>query len=105
MNTGWPSLSAPSATGNGQPAPPESEGNVGRSTKGPPPARPHARIRLASVSDVAAQLRVIYREARAGTIATNEATKLAYLLNMLAGIITASDLEARLQALEADKAR
>jgi predicted DNA-binding protein (UPF0278 family) len=63
------------------------------------------RIRLANLSDVAKEIRKLYREARAGTLATAEATKLAYLLNMLAGILTASDLEERLAALEGDKSK
>jgi len=62
-----------------------------------------ARIRLASLSDVAKEIRKLYRESRAGTLATSEATKLAYLLNMLAGILTASDLEERLAKLETKK--
>jgi hypothetical protein len=62
-----------------------------------------ARLRLNSLSDVAKEIRKLYRESRAGTLATAEATKLAYLLNMLAGILTASDLEERLAKLETEK--
>ncbi|NCP11881.1 MAG: hypothetical protein GW859_08030 [Sphingomonadales bacterium] len=52
---------------------------------------------------MAKEIRKLYRESRAGTLATSEATKLAYLLNMLAGILTASDLEERLAKLETKK--
>jgi hypothetical protein len=52
-----------------------------------------ARLRLQTLSDVAKEYRKLYREARAGTISTAEASKLGYLLNMLAGILTASDLK------------
>jgi hypothetical protein len=56
------------------------------------------------MSDIAKEYRKLYREARAGTLATSEASKLGYLLSALAGILTASDLEARLQTLEGTKA-
>jgi hypothetical protein len=101
--TGWPSY--PSVTPNGTAdwsARPENHGNVAAPPT--PPANPNARIRLTNLSDVAKELKKLYREARGGKLATAEATKLAYLLNMLAGILTASDLEERLAALEADKA-
>ncbi len=62
-----------------------------------------ARIRLQTLSDVAKEYRKLYREARAGTISTAEASKLGYILNMLAGILTASDLEERLAKLEIEK--
>jgi hypothetical protein len=67
------------------------------------PAKPMARIRLNSVNDVAKELRKLYRESRAGTLATAEATKLAYLLNMLANILATSDLEQRLEELESEQ--
>jgi hypothetical protein len=62
-----------------------------------------ARIRLQTLSDVAKEIKKLYRESRAGTLALSDATKLAYLLNMLAGILTASDLETRLAALEGER--
>lgn len=65
-----------------------------------PPPNTGGRIRLGTISDVAKELRKLYREARAGVISSGEATKLAYLLNMLAQLLTTSDLEARLKALE-----
>lgn len=98
----WPSLSSgtPSGAANaGEPGV-----NVGNEAKPtPPPAKPMARLRLNSLSDVAKEVRKLYRESRAGTLALSDATKLAYLLNMLAGILTASDLEQRLAKLETDK--
>lgn len=62
-----------------------------------------ARLRLNSLSDVAKEIRKLYRESRGGTLALSDAPKLAYLLNMLAGILTASDLEERLAKLETEK--
>ena len=66
----------------------------------PTPAKPMARLRLNTVGDVAKELRKIYREARAGTLATSEASKLAFLLNMLANITAATQLEDRVAMLE-----
>ena len=104
VDTGWPSYPS-SATPVGRPAPAPAPDYVGKLADPSPPSNPGARIRLATMADVAKEIRKLYREARAGTLATGEATKLAYLLNMLAGILTASDLEARLAAIETDRAR
>ncbi len=101
-STAWPSLS--SATRNGVPGWGEPSPNVGNPASPPPtPAKAMARIRLQTLSDVAKEYRKLYREARAGTISTAEASKLGYILNMLAGILTASDLEERLAKLEIEK--
>ena len=89
-NAGW---GAPVTKPEETPAPP------------PTPANPQGRIRLQNLSDVAKEIRKLYREARAGKLAIADATKLTYLLNMLAGILTASDLEARLAALEGGKVK
>jgi hypothetical protein len=62
-----------------------------------------ARIRLQTVNDVAKELRKLYRESRAGVLSTSEATKLAYLLNMLSNILATSDLETRLENLESEQ--
>lgn len=106
-STAWPCLS--SETPNGASGWGETPANVGNPALGSPspdgPAKPMGRIRLQSLSDVAKEYRKLYREARAGTISTAEASKLGYLLNMLAGILTASDLEQRLAAIEADKGK
>ncbi|WP_375292378.1 hypothetical protein [Sphingomonas melonis] len=64
-----------------------------------------ARIRLATVSDVAKEYRKLYREARAGTLPAEKASKLGYLLSALANLITTSELEARLAVLEAERPR
>jgi hypothetical protein len=62
-----------------------------------------SRIRLNTIADVAKEYRKLYREARAGTLATAEASKLGYLLSALANLLATSDLEARLEALEGEK--
>lgn len=102
--TGWPSYPSAPSIGEADTALPK-ENPASSSTPTPAPAKPMSRIRLSNLSDVAKEIRKLYREARAGTLQTAEATKLAYLLNMLAGILTASDLEERLAALEGDKSK
>ena len=100
--SGWPSYPSQSPNGGGNVA--EASSIAVPAASPPPPVKnPMGRIRLSNLSDVAKEIRKLYREARAGTLATQEATKLAYLLNMLASILTASDLEERLAALEGDK--
>jgi hypothetical protein len=101
--TAWPSL--PSETPNGVAKPAALPTIVGTEALPPPsPANPMARVRLNGVGDTAKELRKIYRECRAGTLATSEATKLAYLLTTLANLMVTSSLEDRLAALESAKA-
>jgi len=97
----WPIFS--SETPNGASGWGEAAANVGNpaSPPPPPPTNPQARIRLTTIGDVAKEVKKLYRESRAGTLALSDATRLAYLLNMLAGIMTVSDLEQRLAAIEA----
>lgn len=102
--TAWPSL--PSATPNGVADTAKAPDNAGAAVTPPPtPAKPMARLRLNTVSDIAKEYRKLYREARAGTLATSEASKLGYLLSALAGVLATSDLEERLAALEGEKPR
>lgn len=112
--SGWPSY--PAQSGNQPPASPAPIGaapwgapaaNPDNSALGSPspdgPANPMGRIRLSNVGDVAKELKKLYRESRAGTLSVKEATSLAYLLNMLAGILTASDIEKRLASIEEER--
>ncbi len=98
-NSGWPGSASSPPIGAATNV--MSVSNVSNPTL--TPAKPMARIRLNSVNDVAKELRKLYRESRAGTLATAEATKLAYLLNMLANILATSDLEQRLEELESEQ--
>ena len=68
----------------------------------PPPPPPPAtkRIRLGTVREVHRELQRVYREARGGRLPTQTATRLAYLLNLMAQMIVQSDLEARIEVLE-----
>lgn len=65
-----------------------------------PQRSPMARLRLSTMSDLAKEHRKLYREARGGVISASEATKLAYLLSTLASLLTATEIEERLGALE-----
>ena len=61
-------------------------------------------MRLHSVNDVQRELRRLYIETRNGTLKAADATKLAYLLNMLANLMVDSDLENRVNAALAEGA-
>ncbi|OHD05057.1 MAG: hypothetical protein A3E77_17445 [Sphingopyxis sp. RIFCSPHIGHO2_12_FULL_65_19] len=76
--------------------------NQGVSTPTPPPAKPKRyRCKLSNVADVNREIQRVYREARSNILDTGDASKLAHILSMIARIHEATDLEARLAALEA----
>lgn len=58
------------------------------------------RAKLATVGDVSHELGRLYREARAGKIDVADASRLGNLLSILARILSDSELEARIEALE-----
>lgn len=58
------------------------------------------RIRLTSVRECRRELARVYAEARAGKLDTASATRFAYLLQTLVGMIRDSDLEDRIRAPE-----
>ena len=66
----------------------------------------HVRVRgvrvgpLRSLDDVSVELARLYRSARAGQMATSDASKLAYTLSLLAKVIESSLFEHRLAVLE-----
>ena len=97
--TGWPSFAPAENAENGPLAIVPASENAGVASV-LPPAKVSPRLKLGSVRDVRKQLAVIYREARNGTLKPETATKLAFLLDLMARIIERSDLEARLVALE-----
>lgn len=66
----------------------------------PPPAGRIQSTPLSRLSEVRYELSKLYREARNGKINVSDATRLAYLLQVLAKIIEGSDLERRIEALE-----
>ncbi len=67
---------------------------------GPPAPRTSARAKLQTVGDVSHELAKLYREARSGKIDVADASRLANMLSILSRILSDSELEARLEALE-----
>ena len=57
-------------------------------------------ISLTTALDVRRELQRVYTDARRGNIATADATRLAYILNIMKQTIETTELEARLMALE-----
>ena len=64
---------------------------------------PRLRLPLASAGDVARELARLYRQARAGQMEVQDASRLANILQILARVLETSNLEARIEALEAIK--
>lgn len=64
------------------------------------PARPLPRLRLATVRDCRRELAKVYAEVRSGSLEPQTGTRLAYLLQSLAGMIRDSELEQRVAQLE-----
>lgn len=75
------------------------DGSTGLAVAYPRQKRPR-HIPLNSLDDVRAELSRLYRHARAGEVATQDATRLGYLLSSLARIIEGAELETRIAALE-----
>ncbi len=66
-----------------------------------PPAVPaRLRTRLLTIGDVKKELARLYREARAGQVDSQAASRLANMLSILGRLIEGSDLERRLEELE-----
>ena len=78
-----------------------SHGNQGASASPPSPPARRYRAKLSSVADVNREIQRVYRECRSGLLDTADGSKLAHILSMIARIHETSDLEARLQRLEA----
>lgn len=100
---------------NGWPTPPEptARDNVGNALirveaefsgePSPPPAKASDRLRLSTLADVKRQMRLVYIEARNGTLATAEAGKLIWMLDRLGNLIADVDLEQRVEKLESER--
>ncbi|MGZ8954440.1 MAG: hypothetical protein ACXW0Q_07155 [Methylovulum sp.] len=61
------------------------------------------RAKLDTLQDVRKEAARVYREARSGLIEAQEATKLVWCLQAVGKLITESDLEKRIEALENQK--
>jgi len=92
---------------NGQASPENSEGERSKGAATPPATRPLPRLRLPlrTIPDVAKQMAVVFREARAGRLDVSDASKLTNCLALLSRTLEGSDLANRLDALEAQANR
>lgn len=61
------------------------------------------RAKLDSMQDVRREMAKVYREARSEVIDVHSATKLTWCLQAVAKVIEGSDLEKRIEVLEAKK--
>ena len=59
------------------------------------------RVKLETVQDARKEMSKLYREARAGKIDVQDASRLSNILMLIGRMIEGSDLERRLEALEA----
>ena len=72
----------------------------------PTPARKREKfIPLSTLGDVKVELARLYRQTKAGKVATSDASRLAFILNSLGRVIVDSEMEARLTALEQSTAQ
>jgi len=67
--------------------------------------RQRKRTPLKTAENVRAELAKLYRQARAGSIEVGDASKLGNLLQILGRMIETSDLEKRLEVLEANNGK
>jgi hypothetical protein len=69
------------------------------------PSPPVSRKALSKIEHVRAELANVYRQARVGNIDMADATKMAYILSILAKLIETNDLERRIELLEKETKR
>lgn len=67
----------------------------------PAPGGRSVRAKLKSIGDVSHELAKLYREARSGRLDVADASRLANMLYILSRILETSELEKRVEALEA----
>ncbi len=68
------------------------------------PVPPDKPLRLDSLKRVRLELARVYSDARAGRVTTQDATRLAYVLDCIKKCIMDADLEERVAQLEAEHA-
>lgn len=69
----------------------------------PPQKGQRYRCKLDSLQDVKREMTKVYREARSGLVDVQDATKLVWCLQAVGKVIEGSDLEKRIENLEAQK--
>jgi len=83
-----------------EPKCPNPPAETAKGTPPRPPAPRGARAALSKMHHVRTELAAVYREARGGKLDTQEATRLTYMLQVLARIIEVSEIEMRIRAVE-----
>ncbi|KJV07547.1 hypothetical protein [Methylocucumis oryzae] len=83
--------------------PVEIDGATGEVETLPPQKGQRYRCKLDTMQDVKREMAKVYREARSGTIDVQDATKLTWCLQAVGKVIEGSDLEKRIEALEANQ--
>ena len=66
----------------------------------PPPPAKRRKINLSSLADVRREAAAVYRDARQGTIDTQDASRLAFVLMTISKMIELETIDARLAELE-----
>lgn len=100
--SGWGTQTPPVVAGNGpQGWPQPGAGPAAAPAPTPPAKMASPRLKLETAANVRRELARIYRETRRGELKPETATKLAYLLDLMARMIERTELEARIAALEA----
>lgn len=74
------------------------DGATGKPEKAPPQRTPP--IKLDNLRNIRDELGRVYREARAGKIGSQDATRFAFVLGQLRDLVISMDIEQRLLALE-----
>ncbi len=82
--------------------PVEIDGKTGEVETLPPQSGRRYRCKLDSMQDVKREMAKVYREARSGLVDVQDATKLTWCLQAVGKVIECSDLEKRIEALEAN---
>jgi hypothetical protein len=59
-----------------------------------------SRIDLKTIDDVRLEMARVYRDMRAGTVQTQDGTRLAYVLAQIGKLIESGELERRIESLE-----
>lgn len=89
----------PTTTTKRKSAPTKKKGETVKGT--PSPLTKGERKALSKVEHCRSELAAVYRQARSGAIDVGNASKLANILSILARMIEGSDLEQRIEAVEA----
>lgn len=69
----------------------------------PTPTRKRVRVSLTSSAKISAEMQKVYRMARSGELPVDQASKLMHMLAVISRQFTESELEKRIEALEAQQ--